>query len=342
VLASHASNPTPVAKWIVACHQHDRCDAAQKTATFQARHRYGTTMTAFVANAQATHTATVHRSTTCRTSKRYLAMLVAEIARNGDAKRTCPRNAHANAGTSMNRNDHAIGHRAASAGQTHLDNGFFHGFIPFADTFSADGLSRGLRTAAMERTCKRCRADTADFKKVVDPDLGVLSDSICRACRSAEPKPKKSVPKKKVSATPVVAASPPVAAAPSRPAVKVPPKEAREALKAYKLGDVRDPISLITGPCHFTGVAPAMCLDLLDRRGRADDGNVVPCGYYVRAARGRLSAAEFVDLCTAIADSREQTPAQVRESMAMSARYDAAGGCMFMDMCRACTKLAEA
>lgn len=220
-----------------------------------------------------------------------------------------------------------------------MDRGFFHGFILFADASSFGGLSRGHRTAAMERTCKRCQAETADFKKVVDPDLGVLSDSICRACRSAEPKPKKAAPKKK--ALPVVA-SPPVAAVPVRPAVKVPPKEAREALKAYKLGDVRDPISLITGPCHFTGVAPAMCLDLLDRRGRADDGNVVPCGYYVRAARGRLGAAEFVDLCTAISEGREQTPAQVRESMAMSARYDAAGGCMFMDMCRACRKLAEA
>lgn len=182
----------------------------------------------------------------------------------------------------------------------------------------------------MERTCKRCQSSTSDFKKVVDPDLGVLSDSICRACRSAEPKPKKAAPKK----TTVLKTGPSPDAVRRSP--KVPPKEAREALKAYKLGDVSDPISLITGPCHFTGVAPAMCLDLLDRRGRADDGNVVPCGYYVRAARGRLSPTEFVALCTAIAEGREQTPAQVRESMAMSARYDAAGGSMFLEMCRAC------
>lgn len=180
----------------------------------------------------------------------------------------------------------------------------------------------------MERTCRRCQTVRSDFKKVVDPDLGVMFDSVCGACRASEPKPVRA----KKAAKPVLPAS----AVPIKRAARVPPKEAREALKAYKLGDVRDPISLITGPCYFTGIAPAMCLDLLDRRGRADDGNVVPCGYYVRAARGRLGPAEFVELCTAIAEGHKQTPAQVRQSMAMSARYDAAGGCMFMDMCRAC------
>jgi hypothetical protein len=187
----------------------------------------------------------------------------------------------------------------------------------------------------MERTCTRCQTVRSDFKKVVDPNLGVLLDSVCRACRASEPKRKaaKAGPKKIPQPESVNA---------SKRATKVCTKDARAALKAYKLGDVGDPVSLITGPCHFTGVAPAMCLDLLDRRGRADDGNVVPCGYYVRAARGKLGASEFVALCTAIADNAVQTPAQAREAMAMSARYDAAGGCMFVDMCRACRKLAEA
>jgi hypothetical protein len=188
----------------------------------------------------------------------------------------------------------------------------------------------------MERTCRRCQSVRSDFKKIVDPDLGIMFDSVCGACRASEPKPARAKKTAKPALRP--ASDVPV----PKQATKVPPKEAREALKAYKLGDVRDPMSLITGPCHFTGIAPAMCLDLLDRRGRADDGNVVPCGYYVRAARGRLGPKEFVELCTAIAEGREQTPAQVRESMAMSARYDAAGGCMFMDMCKACRKLAEA
>lgn len=187
----------------------------------------------------------------------------------------------------------------------------------------------------MERACRRCQTVRSDFKKVVDPDLGAMFDSVCSACRALEPKRARA----KKTAKPVLKPAAPCAAK----RVQVPPKEAREALKAYKLGDVRDPVSLITGPCYFTGIAPAMCLDLLDRRGRSDDGNVVPCGYYVRAARGKLGPTEFVELCTAIAEGREQTPAQVRESMAMSARYDAAGGCMFMDMCRAaCRSLTTA
>lgn len=183
----------------------------------------------------------------------------------------------------------------------------------------------------MERKCTRCKTVRSDFKKVIDPDLGVLLDSVCRACRASEPKRKPTKTVKKIVLKPDITM-------PYNRTVKVPTKEAREALMAYKLGDVRDPISLITGPCYFTGFAPAMCLDLLDRRGRADDGNVVPCGYYVRAARGKLNASDFVELCTAIADNKVQTVEQIRESMAISARYDAAGGCMFMDMCQACRK----
>lgn len=286
-------------------------------------------MTAFVTNAKATLTATVHRSTTCRTSNRYFAMLVADIAKKGAANRTRPRIAHASAGARMNMNDHAMGHRSESPGQTHFDKGLLHGFIVFDVGSDVPRLSRDRGSMGMERKCGRCRTVRSDFKEVVDPDLGVMFDSVCRGCRAAEPK------RKPVKPRPKPALKPESADIRSQRA-KVPLKEAREALQAYKLGDVRDPVSLITGPCHFTGIAPAMCLDLLDRRGRADDGNVVPCGYYVRAARGKLGASEFVALCTAISDGTEQTVAQARESLAMSARYDAAGGRMFMDMCKAC------
>lgn len=190
----------------------------------------------------------------------------------------------------------------------------------------------------MERTCSRCQQVRANFKKIVDADSRVLFDSVCKACRAAEPKAKRQ---KRVPKTVPL----PQARAAGTAGAKVPVKEARDALKHYKLGDVRDPVALITGPCHFTGVCPAMCLDLLDRKGRADDGNVVPCEFYVRAARGQLRASEFVALCVAIADGAEQSAAGIKESMAMSARFDAAGGTHFMDMCKACRsspKLAEA
>lgn len=180
----------------------------------------------------------------------------------------------------------------------------------------------------MERTCGRCRTRSVDFKKIVDPQLGVLEDSICRACRTAEPRVKR--PKKSR-----LRALQPARETTERARPGVLASEAREALQSYVLGDVRDPVDLITRPCHFSGGGAAMCLDLLDRRGRADDGNVIPCGFYVRAARGDLRPEDFIARCVAIAEGRTQTPAQAKQSMAMSARYDAVGGVMFEEMCRA-------
>jgi hypothetical protein len=180
----------------------------------------------------------------------------------------------------------------------------------------------------MERRCRACGERTADFATFRDESGALFGESTCRACKRVQPKAARAARAPKAPR-----------AAPSAPsAAKVNGKlltAAKAALAEYELEDVANPVALIASPCHFTGVGPAMCLDLLDRRGRAVDGNVVACGYYVRAARGGMRAVDFQELCREVSAGTALTPARAKEAMAMSQRYDKAGGSMFGRMCDA-------
>lgn len=185
----------------------------------------------------------------------------------------------------------------------------------------------------MERRCRSCGElkGVGDYAAFVDAYGMALTESVCKGCKKSEPKPKKGKSKKAVALKPELPELP-------KQTYRLTPaqrEECKELLKAYKMDVDGDPVALISSACVFTGVRPAMCLDLRDHRRAARGDNVIPCTYHVRAARGGMKVDDFVRLCRSVADKEYLDAKRAREAMAMSARYAAAGGTMFGDMCRA-------
>ena len=185
----------------------------------------------------------------------------------------------------------------------------------------------------MERRCRSCGElkSAADYASFVDAYGMALTESVCKGCKKSEPKPKKGCAKKAVALKPEIPELP-------KQTFRLTPaqrEECKELLKSYNIDIDGDPVALISSACVFTGVRPAMCLDLRDHRRAARGDNVIPCTYHVRAARGGMKADDFVRLCRSVADKDVLDAKRAREAMAMSARYAAAGGTMFGDMCAA-------
>lgn len=188
----------------------------------------------------------------------------------------------------------------------------------------------------MERRCRSCGElkGAADYASFVDSYGMALTESVCKACKKNEPKPKKGPAKKAVALQPELPELP-------RQTYRLTPAqrdECKELLKSYKIDIDGDPVALISSACVFTGVRPAMCLDLLDHRRAARGDNVIPCAYHVRAARGAMKADDFVRLCRGVAEKHVLDARRAREALAMSARYAAAGGSMFGEMCLAVSR----
>jgi len=188
-----------------------------------------------------------------------------------------------------------------------------------------------------DRHCRVCRErrPVNDFGTAVDAAGAQLIDSVCKAC------------------TPVRQARGPLATSARSPRPGGLPAETRrltmrarleckKALLEYRNLDVQNPVELISGPCMFTGVEPAMCLMLVDPRQPPTDGNVVPCAREVRASRGSLSCAVFVAVCKAAVSESPQDPTTALAAHAMAARYDAAGGHDFRAMCARVSNFCDA
>jgi hypothetical protein len=191
----------------------------------------------------------------------------------------------------------------------------------------------------MERRCRSCGdpKGAADYASFVDAYGMTLTESVCNACKKNEQKPK--APKTSKAARTVVL-KPELKELP-RATYRLTPaqrEECKELLKAYKMDIDGDPVALISSACVFTGVRPAMCLDLQDHRRPARGDNVIPCAYHVRAARGAMKADDFVRLCRGVAEKHVLDARRAREALAMSARYAAAGGSMFGEMCMAVSR----
>ncbi len=174
------------------------------------------------------------------------------------------------------------------------------------------------------RRCRTCRDTKPPDAFSTFSDGGVTYvESVCKECAVPFPaKPKAAKARRELA-----------------PAVALPPEtfkltraqraECKELLKEYPTLDVDNPVHLISSACVYTGVRPAMCLDMSDRR------NPVPCMREVRAAKGALNARAFVELCRSVASGARVTPSTARRALALAARYDAAGGRDFAAMCAA-------
>lgn len=192
----------------------------------------------------------------------------------------------------------------------------------------------------MERRCRTCGESKPldGFASFVDADGMLLTESVCTACKPREPK--KRV--KKVCAPKVCSPRVPACIPRETSSFRLTPAqrdECKALLRDYRIDVDVDPVNLISSACVFTGVRPAMCLDLLDHKRAARGDNVVPCTYHVRAARGGMKSDEFVRLCRSIVDKDVLDARSARAALAMAARYDAAGGAMFKAMCAAVSSI---
>lgn len=192
----------------------------------------------------------------------------------------------------------------------------------------------------MEWRCKGCgeRKAAAEFASFVDCEGSTLTDSVCRGCRKAEPRARKAAVTKAVALKPDGRAELPRQIHRLTSAQRA---ECKELLRGYEIDVDGDPVALISSACVFTGVRPAMALDLRDARRAARGDNVIPCTRYVRAARGGMKADDFVRLCRSLAEKDALDAKRARDALGMSARYAAAGGTMFGEMCAAVARHAS-